>query len=357
MLSIKTGLATLALSVAVACAGCAGRLDPNVLRAVAASGNFAGTSKVTILAATTRKKSSVPGEMFNGQRGQHVSYASITVSIPPDNARKIGKIQWPITSPGNPQRDFVTISADKVSKKQFADELAAATREPNRNKVLIFVHGFNNRFDEAVYRFAQIVHDSGASGIPVLFSWPSRGEIKLRAYTYDRESANYSRDELGGLIDQIAGNPRVKEINIVAHSMGNWLALEALRTIAVRNKHYPGKIKNVLLVAPDVDVDVFRTQLRRIGRPKLRIAVFMSRDDKALALSRTIWGGVPRVGDIDPNSEPYRSEFKQDHVEAFDLTKFKSVGDDAHDRAFQDITTVMLMMKKRFGEDRRVAMH
>jgi esterase/lipase superfamily enzyme len=346
----------LLLGLAVGCVGCAGRLNPNVLSS-AASGNFESTSRVTILAATTRRKSNVPGKMFNSQRAQKVSYASITVSIPPDSARKIGEIQWPAVPPGDPQRDFVTTSADVISKQRFADELSAATRQPNRSKVLIFVHGFNTRFDEAVYRFAQIVHDSNAPGIPVLFAWPSRGQIKLRAYTYDRESANYSRDALDRLIEQIASNPRVKEINIVAHSMGNWLTLEALRTMSIRNKHYPGKIKNVLLVAPDVDVDVFRTELHRIAAPKLRIAVFMSRDDKALALSRTIWGGVPRVGDIDPNSEPYRSEFERDHIEAFDLTKLKSVGDNAHDRAFQDVTTVMIMMKKRFGENQQIALH
>ena len=61
-----------------------------------------------------------------------------------------------------------------------------------RRNALIFVHGFNNRFDDAVYRFAQVVHDAKAPGIPVLFTWPSRGELSLPAYTYDRESANSS---------------------------------------------------------------------------------------------------------------------------------------------------------------------
>jgi esterase/lipase superfamily enzyme len=69
-------------------------------------------------------------------------------------------------------------------------------KQTGRSKVLVFVHGFNNRFDDAVYRFAQIVHDSKAQVIPVLFTWPSLGETRLRAYTYDRESANYSRDAL-----------------------------------------------------------------------------------------------------------------------------------------------------------------
>jgi esterase/lipase superfamily enzyme len=33
--------------------------------------------------------------------------------------------------------------------------------------VLVFVHGFNNRFEDAVYRFAQIVHDTRADVVPV----------------------------------------------------------------------------------------------------------------------------------------------------------------------------------------------
>ena len=64
---------------------------------------------------------------------------------------------------------------------------------PN-SQVLVFVHGFNNRFEDAVFRFAQIIHDSRADVAPVLFTWPSKGSVF--AYGYDRESANYSRDAL-----------------------------------------------------------------------------------------------------------------------------------------------------------------
>lgn len=356
----STSLLGLALfGIAIACSGCAGQLASGVLRGAAANANFAGTSKVTILAATTRQHANKPGVMFNGLRAKVVSYASIIVSIPPDRNRKIGEIQWPATLPGNPQRNFVTVSASDISKQAFMDAITADTKLNNRHTVLIFVHGFNNKFEDAVYRFAQIVHDAKAPGIPVLFSWPSRGEINLRAYTYDRESATYSRDALVGLIDQIESNPHVAEINIVAHSMGNWVTMEALRTMAVSKMRIPKKIRNVLLVAPDVDVNVFRTQMHDIVEAKKqspwpRISVFVSQDDKALALSRTIWGGVPRLGDINPDSEPYRSEFAQDHIDTFDLTKLRSPGM-AHDRAFSDVTTVMIMMKKRFDQQQKTA--
>jgi esterase/lipase superfamily enzyme len=225
---------------------------------------------------------------------------------------------------------------------------------------LVFVHGFNNRFDDAVYRFAQIVHDSKAPVIPVLFTWPSRGELRLRAYTYDRESANYSRDALESLLSTLASYPSVTEISLLAHSMGNWVALEALRGRSIRQTAASiknDKLKNALLVAPDVDVDVFRTQIERMGAARPRIALFVSQDDDALSLSKTIWGDVPRLGDIDPAQEPYRTELGRDKILVFDLTRLATAGDDAHDRAFSDVTSVMGMIQQRLSQGQSMTDH
>ena len=355
---------TTLIGIAALYGGCAMRAADYVLTAASDTSNFEGTSSVTVLAATTRQPSmDASGEMFGSKRAAEISYASIAISIPPDGSRKSGEVQWPASLPADPRRYFVTTSAKYIDKKEFSEAISAATKQTKRNKVLVFVHGFNNRFDQAVYRFAQIVHDAQAPGIPVLFSWPSRGELNLRAYTYDRESANYSRDALERLLDQISRNPNVAEINIVAHSMGNWLTLELLRarsiethsTRSIRPKRILDKIKNVFLVAPDVDADVFRMQIARIGVPRPRISVFVSQDDKALDLSKSIWGGVQRLGNIDPDAEPYRSELERDHIEIFDLTKLKTAGGGAHGRAFEEITTVVKMMKQRFAEDHQVA--
>jgi esterase/lipase superfamily enzyme len=346
MFGVKYLLMAVSIGLALALGACAGRPSQGVLVPVAQSAE--GTSRVQVLAATTRQRSTADaGEMFNGERAEGLSYAGITVSIPPDSSRKIGEIQWPASLPGDPGRDFVTISADYLGKQEFSAAVSAAAKPTGRRNVLVFVHGFNNRFDDAVYRFAQIVHDAKAPGIPVLFTWPSRGELKLRAYTYDRESANYSRDAFEQLLAMLAANPNVKDINIVAHSMGNWVALEALRGMSIRSGKIGNKIKNVMLIAPDVDVDVFRTQIQRIGTSRPRFALFVSQDDKALSLSQSIWGGVQRLGDIDPEQEPYQSELGREHIEVFDLTKLKG---NAHDRAFEDITTVVAMFKDRVGE-------
>src|ERR1700677_809050 len=174
-----------AISFAVVLGACAGRPMQGVLIPTARD---EGASLVPIFAATTRQRSTTdPGEMFGSERAADVSYAAITVSIPPDASRKIGEVQWPATLPGDPRTDFVTISADYTDKQSFLATITAVAKQTGRSKVLVFVHGFNNRFDDAVYRFAQIVQDSKAPVIPVLFTCPSRGELRVRAYTYDRE--------------------------------------------------------------------------------------------------------------------------------------------------------------------------
>jgi esterase/lipase superfamily enzyme len=342
-------LAMAAVGLTLACAACSGRPSQGVLTPVAATAE--GTSRVRVLAATTRQRSTTdPGEMFSGERANGVSYASIVVSIPP--VRKIGAIQWPETLPGDPSRDFVTVSADYMDKKAFTAAVDDTAKQAGRSRVLVFVHGFNNRFDDAVYRFAQIVYDAKAPAIPVLFTWPSLGELRLRAYTYDRESTNFSRDALEDLLDMLAKQPRVTEVNILAHSMGNWITLEALRGRSIsasRTGYNPktDKLKNVLMVAPDVDVDVFRSELERMGSYRPRISLFISRDDEALRLSRFIWGGVPRLGDVNANKEPYQAEFERNGIEVFDLTALKSADSDAHDRAFDEAPTVAGMIRQR----------
>jgi esterase/lipase superfamily enzyme len=95
-------------------------------------------------------------------------------------------------SPGNPATDFVTTSVSRLDARAARVWLDARGSAANKHHVLIFVHEYNNRFSDAVFRAVQLVHDSGAQVTPILFTWPSRGSVF--AYGYDRESANLSRD-------------------------------------------------------------------------------------------------------------------------------------------------------------------
>ena len=121
------------------------------------------------------------------------------------------------------------------------------------------------------------------------------------AYGYDRESASLSRDAFEQLLNMLVDDPAVESIDILAHSMGNFLALETLRQMALRHGHVPPKISDVMLAAPDVDADAFQKRSRRYGpHPHPRFTLFASRDDRALALSGWFWGSDVRLGAIDP---------------------------------------------------------
>jgi len=324
--------------VALSLSGCStihGYLDPVPYDAP-------GTSHVEMVVATTRTKAESPAVLFSGGRAAQPAFADITVSIPPDANRKIGDVQWPKQLPGNPAVDFVTLKAEIISKDQAISTFARLLRQSNKREALVFVHGFNQRFDDAVYRFAQILHDSGAEDevAPVLFTWPSKGNIF--AYGYDRESANYSRDALEALLRYLAKDPKVEKISILAHSMGNWVTLEALRQMAIRDGRVAAKIKLVLLAAPDVDVDISREQIAAMGPDRPHIALFVSEDDRALATSKEVWG-APRLGAVNPDIEPYRSMFDQEKITVLNLTSLPSHDDFNHGKFAQDPKVVELI--------------
>ena len=262
--------------------------------------------------------------MFGGSRGRGLDFADIAVSIPPDGARQPGDIQIASSPPGNPEHDFVILRADRMDLAQAKANFDARVRRMPGRRVLVFVHGFNTRFEEAVYRFAQIVHDARVNVAPVLFTWPSGGNVT--DYVYDRDSAVYSRDALEAVLQALANDPSVNSISILAHSMGNYLVVEALRQMSIRDRGLSPKIRDVMMASPDIDIDVFRRQIAEIdaGPRPAQFTLFVSRDDRALGLSSFLARDSTRLGALDPNEEPYRSILEKGRVQVVDLTSFAS---------------------------------
>ncbi|WLR96666.1 alpha/beta hydrolase [Shinella sumterensis] len=331
-------------------AGCAGRPEGVLVP----SGEVApGVSTVDLLVATTRAPSSQPGVLFSGERGSELAVSDIVVSIPPDDKRKVGQVQWPKKLPADPMKDFSTVSVKPIDGAKAADGWLGRNL-PKSRRVLIFVHGFNNRYEDAVYRFAQIVHDSKTDAAPVIFTWPSRASIF--DYSYDKESTNYSRDALEELLRAAVNTPEVGEITIMAHSMGTWLAVETLRQMAIRDGRVPKKIQQVILASPDLDVDVFGQQMRAIGKDKKdrpNFTLFVSRDDRALTLSRRISGNVDRLGQINPAEEPYRSMLENQGITVLDLTALKS-GDRLNHGKFAESPEVVRLIGNRLIDGQSV---
>ncbi len=326
--------------LALGLAGCAGDVRGVLLPVTKAAPD---ASRVTMLVATTRAADPDAGLLFSGERGTP-TFAEITVSVPNEARRKVGEVQWPKSLPGDPETDFVTLKVEKLDQKGVVSRFNQAVKKVPKRRVMVFIHGFNNRFEDAVYRFAQIVHDSNAEVVPILFTWPSRGSVF--AYGYDRESGNYSRRALENLFQALARDPAVGEVSVLAHSMGNWVTLEALREMSIRNGTISPKIANVMLAAPDVDVDVFRSQVADMEGRRPKFTLFVSQDDRALAVSRRVWGSTARLGAIDPDAEPYRSQLEKAGITVLNLTSLRS-GDRLNHGKFAESPEVVKLIGSR----------
>ena len=296
-----------------------------------------------MLVATTRKPSEDPGKLFSGDRGTAISLNSVDVSIPPDRNRKIGEVQWPSRMPPNPQKEFAVTEVAKVQSEGQAFDWYRKNRN-TKHQVIIFVHGFNNTYADAVFRFAQIIHDSGTDAAPILFTWPSRGRVF--DYLYDKESANYSRRALEDLILQAVKSPDVSDVTILAHSMGGWLAAEALRGVAMREKSIPAKVKNVVLASPDIDIDVFRRQFTEMGPKRPHFVILTSTRDKALEMSSWLSGGVNRVGGSD--LRPYAPLLDELGVSVIDTSAI-ATNDPLGHNAFADSPEIVRLLGRRLA--------
>ena len=299
-----------------------------------------GATSHTILIATTRKRSGDPASMFSGERGQGIQYAEAVVSVPPAHAP--GYIEWPQQPPGNPATEFVTRESTYLDgEKQFVQALnqQLAQRPPGHRDVLLFIHGYNTLFPEGLYRLAQVAHDSKAQGVPVYFSWASRGE--LSGYVYDQNSATIARDSLEHVLVLLA-HSNAEKINVLAHSMGNWVTVEAFRNIKMAGEFrgYGDKMGAIILASPDIDVDVFRSQMARIGVPKKPFLIVLSRDDRALALSRFIAGDKSRLGDY-----KNAADLTQYNAIVVDLSDVKGENPLNHDK-FAELAAIAPQLKQ-----------
>jgi esterase/lipase superfamily enzyme len=173
------------------------------------------------------------------------------------------------------------------------EEFAASIRNVKSKSALVFVHGFNVGFEDAMFRLAQIAFDAQYKGAPIAFSWPSKGSVA--SYDYDRESAMFSRDAFLQLIYVVQKGAGVSHLYVIAHSMGNQIVVDALAQAA--NNGVSIGLSEAVLAAPDIDKDVFINLAGRLKKVAKGITLYASSADKALQASHFKAGG-PRAGEI-----------------------------------------------------------
>lgn len=303
--------------------------------------------QVPLFVASTRHKAGeAPGEVV-------ARFSLQNVSVPPDH--RAGDVELPSFGSANPEKHFVVTARRALEPDAFRAELAShiSGRIGNSRDVFIYVHGFNTRLEEARFRLAQIVADGGFTGVPILFAWQSKGE--LFAYESDKEAATASRDALQRLLMDVSQAPGVGRIQILAHSMGSWLTMEALREAAISgHPDLDGKLGSVMLAAPDIDLGVFRQQVSRLDPS--RISVFVSRDDRALSLSSRIAGSRARLGAMDPSNPKDAAAIDAMGVRVYDLSMLSKgwVGHDTYANAPDAVRQIGATLTKKREADANV---
>jgi esterase/lipase superfamily enzyme len=278
--------------------------------------------EVTIYAVTTRSPSE-DGVGYGSGKAEKTRYLRYIISIPQSHTP--GEIEYPGPTAG-PDKSFTVIAAEHVDHAEF---LQAVGRQKQSGKQIgVFVHGFNYSFQESLFRMAQMSADADVDGMAVLFAWPSLAEIS--GYIGDKDAAAYSRDQLTGLLTDL-GRFGGKDTLVLGHSMGGWLTMEALRQMRLTGKGREMNRLQVVLAAPDIDLDLFRAQLEVVGRMKNPLVVLVSPDDRALKLS-SLLAGDKRAGALDIRDPSIQEEAREANVAIVDISELSSADGTNHDR-------------------------
>ena len=279
-----------------------------------------GFTAVKIFYATDRARTGDPdpANFYGGERGT-LELGTATVSIPPRHVP--GKIErpkiWLLEFREDPAKHVILKSvtpgdSDAVFA-EMRDELAASESD----SAFVFVHGFNVPFNEAAQRTAQMAYDMNFSGVPILYSWPSRGS--LLSYIADTAVVNLSGRRLTLFLEDVVRKSGARRVHLSAHSMGNRALTDALELYALRHEGEPPAFDQVLFTAPDLDAGLFVEMAKTIKSTARRMTLYASNKDWALAVSRKLHGDAARAG---------QGGNRIIHADIFDSVDMTSVGDD-----------------------------
>lgn len=220
-----------------------------------------------------------------------LSLGHVEVSIP--STHQEGDIErpswWRLEFSEDPDKHMVVRSLQVLDQAEWVQDAAHAGAEG-----LLFVHGFNVTFEEAVLRAAQLAFDLKFAGVPLCYSWASVGDTE--DYIQDEQTVEWSTDNLRRFLELVTTKLGLKTLHVICHSMGN----RALTRVLSQWAEQPGQapIGQVVLAAPDVDTGLFKQLVARF-KPEWQVTLYASRTDRAILASRLLHDN-PRAGDAKP---------------------------------------------------------
>lgn len=216
----------------------------------------------------------------------------------------------------------------KAEQQPFFDAVERYARVTERKEAVVFIHGYNNAFDDGVIRLAEAWHFGGRAGIPIVYTWPA-GSGGLKGYAYDRESGEFTIVHLKMLLWALADCPHIEKVHIVSHSRGTDVATTALRELNAEVRgaspdgplaarifrgreqlmkdapagppmHEVFKIDTLVLAAPDLDVEVFSQRFmgENLLRGARRTVLYFSAKDDALGMADWLFRSRRRLGAV-----------------------------------------------------------
>lgn len=248
---------------------------------------FYGTNRLK-----TARATSVARLYSNTRNKNGFTVGVCRVSIPLD--RKVGSLPRPgwfehLLFGESQEKHFKLLSINEYPEDLFLDALKLRLSKSRKGDALLFIHGYNNRYDDAILRTAQLGYDLNFKGAVIAFSWPSKGRVK--SYLSDQRLASLSSDALKLFLELIIAKGGIKTLHVVAHSMGNLVLSHALLALKAENKYPLPEVKQIILAAPDIDQETFK----EIIYPKIyskkkppRFTIYASSSDKALTASEYI---------------------------------------------------------------------
>jgi esterase/lipase superfamily enzyme len=172
----------------------------------------------------------------------------------------------------------------------------------------VYIHGYNNTFEDGVLVIAELWHFLGRQGVPILYTWPAGAGSGLRGYNHDRESGEFTIFHLKQFLRILASTPELEELNLIAHSRGTDVLTSALRELYIETRaaghdfRTVYRIKNVVLAAADLDLEVVTQRLAAeyVGLGTERTTIYVSNVDKAIGFSAFLFTSLSRIGQLRP---------------------------------------------------------
>ena len=207
---------------------------------------------------------------------------------------------------GELQPDPVALQLSHITEQSFHAEIRRRLALAPKPEVVLFVHGYNNDFEDAAQTLAELWHFLGRKHVPILYTWPA-GRGGPSGYIYDRESGEFTVYHLKNLLRSLASIPEIKKFHMIAHSRGTDVLGSAFRELALVARatgvNALGELQgsHLILAAPDLDMDVVSQRIiaEQLGREIQNITIYTSQGDKAIGIAERLFKSAARIGRLD----------------------------------------------------------